>query len=392
MEYKIKLLIITSSFPQKDLISGVFIPDTIRELNRSGVSVHVLTQNCFGYESYTEKLWNGCSATYFGWSGGSTPLISLINQKTGLLKAGQYLAKAICTGKKICNQWSPDVILAEWLIPAGLIARTLSLITKIPYCCRALGSDVYIAAKNKIFAPVIKNIAKNSSILFADGFDLCRQTAQLAGNKECYFAATARKPESKKSSFSPLNDGALFTFCSIGRLHQVKGFDFLIKACSILREKGFNFRCYIVGAGEEKDRLRALIKDLNLQTEVILTGRLEDGDIGTLLEHVNCVVIPSLNESIPLVLSEAVNFKKPLIVTDAGDMGFLAEKYKLGYVVPSGSHEDIAVALIKMTNDNLRSSFFNEERYNELSSILSVEAGAKVIFDKIMNLKNKGCL
>jgi hypothetical protein len=66
-----KLLLITSSFPQNGLISGVFIPDTIRALNRLGVSVHVLTQNCYGSEALTNELWPGCVVTYFGWAGGS---------------------------------------------------------------------------------------------------------------------------------------------------------------------------------------------------------------------------------------------------------------------------------------------------------------------------------
>jgi len=392
MKNKIKLLLITSSFPQKDLISGLFIPDTIRELNNFGISVHVLTQNCCGSRSLTQELWPGCRVTYFGWKGGSTPLVSIINQKAGILPALQYLIKAISTGKSICNAWKPDIIFAEWLIPAGFVARILSVLTKTPYCCRALGSDVYVAAKKKLLAPFIKNVAQNSSILFADGFDLCRKTAELANGKECYFAATARKPENKKSSFSPCDDKGLFTFCSVGRLHPVKGFDILIRACSILREKVIAFRCYIVGTGEEKEKLEKIIATSSLTQEVILTGRLEDGDVGVLLEHADCVVIPSLNESIPLILSEAINFKKPLIVTNVGDMGFLAEKFNLGYVVNSGSHSDIAAALIKMSNTGLRSSFYNEKRYNELASILSVEAGAKVIFDKITELKNTGCI
>ena len=381
-----KLLLITSSFPQNDLISGIFIPDTIRALNRLGVSVHVLTQNCYGSEALTNELWPGCAVTYFGWAGGSTPLISIMKQRSGMFYALQYLIKAVLAGKSICRNWNPDVIFAEWLIPAGFIARILSALTKIPYCCRALGSDVYVASNHSLWGPLIKNVAQNSSFLFADGFDLCRKTSNIAREKECYFAATARKLNNKKSNFSPGTDSGLFTFCSVGRLHHVKGFDVLIKACSILWEKGINFRCYIVGSGEQKEKLEELIEKLALGQKVILTGRLEDGDISALLQYVDCVVIPSRSESIPLVLSEAVNVQKPLVVTDVGDMGFLAEKYNLGYVVEAGNHQNLACALIKMSNIKLRSSFYNRQRYDELSSILSVEAGAKVIFDKIAEL------
>jgi len=385
------LLLITSSFPQNGLISGVFIPDTIRALNGLGVSVHVLTQNCFGSGSATTELWPGCRVTYFGWTKGSTPLVSLMQTGTGVLSAFQYIIKAVSAGLVICRERQPDVIFAEWLIPAGFIARILSALTKTPYCCRALGSDVYVAAENSLLRPIIKHVAQHSSLLFADGFDLCRKTTALAEGRECYFAATARKLASKKSDFATYDDAGFFTFCSVGRLHHVKGFDVLIKACSALRGKKIDFRCYIVGAGEEKEHLAKLIEDADLQHKVILTGRLEDGDISFLLRHVDCVVIPSRSESIPLILSEAVSAMKPLVVTDVGDMGYIAEKYNLGYVVPAGDPQSLADALIKMSDTRSRAIFYDSQRYNEVASILSVEAGAKVIFDKIDELiKDRG--
>jgi hypothetical protein len=63
-------------------------------------------------------------------------------------------------------------------------------------------------------------------------------------------------------------------------------------------------------------------------------------------------------------------------------MGYLAEKYKLGYVVEKGHYNDLTEALIKMSDIKFRESFFNNQLQDELSSILSVEAGANVIFKK----------
>jgi hypothetical protein len=42
-----------------------------------------------------------------------------------------------------------------------------------------------------------------------------------------------------------------------------------------------------------------------------------------------------------------------------------------------------------MSDIKLRASFFNKQLYDKLSYILSVEAGAKVIFDKISGMKNE---
>ncbi len=386
-----KILLLTSSFPRFGRISGLFIPDTIRILNKQGVDVHILTQNCDSHETYHEELWPGCQVTYFGWRGGDTPLVSLFKNRGlyGIILALQYFLNGYKTGLSICRKWKPDILFAEWLIPAGFLARLLSFATGIPYCCRALGSDVYQAAGNAMFRPFIKNVAKNSSLLFADGFDLCNRTSALACGKPCHFAATARSMGHQRSNYSFGDDSNRFTFCCVGRLHPVKGQDVLIKACDILRRKGVSFRCYLAGSGEQKDNLERLIEKYSLQNDVVLTGHLEDGDITYLLQKADCVVIPSRSESIPMILMEAVAAKKPLILTNVGDMGFLAQKYKLGYVVESEDSDKLAESLISMSDSNVRNAFYDKESFEALASVLSVESGAKIIYEKIKELNNK---
>lgn len=387
-----KILLITSSFPHNDSIAGMFIPDTIRALNRWNVQVHVLTQNYDNSHTITKSLWPGCDVTWFGWNGGDIPLVELIRKRAcGFFLVGQYLINGFWAGRRICRNWQPEIIFAEWLIPAGFIARILSVFSGIPYACRALGSDVYVAAANPLLRPLIKHIAVNSVLLFADGFDLCRKTSMLASGKECFFAATARKLEGKKVSGSSreMQDKDHFSFCCIGRLHHVKGQDILIRACAILRQRGIIFRCYLVGAGEERKKLENLLESLSLEQNVIMTGRLEDEDIAALLSNVDCIVIPSRSESIPLVMSEGIYARKPFVVSNVGDMGFLAEKYNLGYVVPAENPDGLAYALIKMSDAQLRNSFYDAERYAQLAAILSVDAGAKTIYDQIQGLNNQ---
>ena len=64
-------------------------------------------------------------------------------------------------------------------------------------------------------------------------------------------------------------------------------------------------------------------------------GRVSDGELAEELYNADCVVIPSRSETIPIVLNEALQFGKRLIVTDVGDMGLIVRRYKLGEVVPA---------------------------------------------------------
>jgi glycosyltransferase involved in cell wall biosynthesis len=374
----VKILLITSSFPSKERVAAVFLLDLIAELNNLGFEVHVLTQNCDSNKTESRTLWNECKVTNFAWKGGDIPLVSLMERPlSGVSLVMQFYLSAIKTGLRIVKKWNPDFIFAEWLIPAGFIAFMISKLTKTPYAARALGSDVLIGGEKPIIKNCLRLVARHAAVLFSDGFQLCEKTSELAGGKKCHFAPTIRSLNNRKSDFNWLNDAGFFTTCTIGRLEKVKGHIYLINAIDFLVKKGIAVRSYIVGSGREYDYLSRRIRELRLENRVILTGRLEDGDIADLLQHVDCVVIPSLSESIPLVFGEAVGARRPLIVTDAGDMKYLVGKYHLGYVVSRQESGALANAIEKMSKNPNRSQFSHDS--DRILSFLSVKDAARKI-------------
>ena len=80
-------------------------------------------------------------------------------------------------------------------------------------------------------------------------------------------------------------------------------------------------------------------------------GRLADAELYALYAACDCVVIPSRSESIPIVLSEALQAGKPLIVTDVGDMGSIVREHHLGEVVPSEDPPSLARAMQRFIAD-----------------------------------------
>jgi glycosyltransferase involved in cell wall biosynthesis len=377
-----RILLITNSFPSGRQLGGLFLPDLIVELNKLGCEVSILTQNCDSNHTESETLWEGCKVTYFGWRGNHTPLISIFEKvMSNLPLIIQFFLNGIRVGHKIARQWKPDFIFAEWLIPAGLISYGVSRLTGVPYAARALGSDVLVAAEHPVTRKFVRLVARHASVLFADGFDLCKKTSRIAGEKKCHFAPTSRKIGDKRSNFKPLKDDGLFVTLTVGRLHRMKGQDILINAAKALNERGIEFRSYIVGEGEEYKALSNQIHGVGLGHRVILTGKIEDGDYQSLLGHADCVIIPSRSETIPLVLREAVEAQKPLIVADVGDMRYLVEQYRLGYVVPSEDHAKLAEAMERMSKIKNRSEFIQNR--DSVISILSVEKAARTIYENL---------
>lgn len=377
-----KLLIITSSFPADQRIGGIWIPDLIHELNHLGCHVHVLTQNCDRPRTEDKSLWEKCDITYFSWHGGREPLIDIVSKLTfiNFLKVAHFFVSGISSGKRICQRWKPDFILAEWIIPGGLMALTISVLTGIPYAVRALGSDVLVATNKKTLRPFIRLVATRAAILFADGFDLCKKTSALAGSKTCHFAPTNRQLTDTRSNFAVPEDAGFFRTVTVGRLHFSKGQDVLIKAVKILVDKGMAIRSYIVGYGEEYDRYGQMIKDLKLEHNVLLTEKLADGDIKSLFKHADCIVIPSRSESISLILGEAAAEKKPVVVTDAGDTSYLVNEYNLGLSVPNEDHVAMAGAIENIITNRTPDRFTKNS--DLLLSLLSSGNAAATIIEK----------
>jgi glycosyltransferase involved in cell wall biosynthesis len=59
---------------------------------------------------------------------------------------------------------------------------------------------------------------------------------------------------------------------SVGRLREKKGFDLLIEACRLLRERGLSFQCDIIGYGDARPSLEAQIQSSGLAGTVNLLG------------------------------------------------------------------------------------------------------------------------
>lgn len=109
---------------------------------------------------------------------------------------------------------------------------------------------------------------------------------------------------------------------SVGRLIEKKGYDDLIAACALLRDKGLKFHCRIVGEGPLEEALRSQISQLKLEDHVQLTGPLPMDEIIRLLaEETQIFALACKTEhdggkdNLPTVLMEAMAASVPCVST-----------------------------------------------------------------------------
>jgi glycosyltransferase involved in cell wall biosynthesis len=125
-----------------------------------------------------------------------------------------------------------------------------------------------------------------------------------------------------------------FTVLAVGRLHPVKNYAFLVEACAQLQALDVSFECFIAGDGQERGRLKHLIRECDLEDRVTLLGHVPREQMDSLYARADVVVLTSHSEGIPLVLMEAMVRAKIVLapaitgipeLVIAGQTGFLYE-------------------------------------------------------------------
>ncbi|NOS75238.1 MAG: glycosyltransferase family 4 protein [Methyloglobulus sp.] len=149
---------------------------------------------------------------------------------------------------------------------------------------------------------------------------------------------------------------------SVGRLVEKKGFDYLIKACAILKERGCHFRCQIVGGGDGyTETLVNLIKDLGLEDTVRLLGAVTQEELREIYQQATLFALPCLvvdngdRDGIPNVLVEAMSMRVPVISTDISGIPELIDNNDNGLLVPEKNALAMADAIERLLiNPGLR--------------------------------------
>ena len=105
-----------------------------------------------------------------------------------------------------------------------------------------------------------------------------------------------------------------FKILSIGRLHEQKGFDMAVKAAAILKSNNMKFKWYVLGDGELRNKLEALIKENDVSDCFFLLGTRENPY--AYIKNCDLFVQSSRYEGKSVVIDETKILNKPIVVTD----------------------------------------------------------------------------
>jgi colanic acid/amylovoran biosynthesis glycosyltransferase len=131
----------------------------------------------------------------------------------------------------------------------------------------------------------------------------------------------------------------------VGRLCEQKGQLLLIEAARSLSSGGTDFEIVLVGDGEMRPEIEAMIARFGLQDRVRITGWLGNDNVREEIAAARALVLPSFAEGLPVVLMEAMALGRPVISTFVAGIPELVQPGVNGWLVPAGDADALAGAM-----------------------------------------------
>lgn len=230
---------------------------------------------------------------------------------------------------------------------AAYVARRL---TGIPYSFTAHGHDLHVEQRmlcEKIdeaaFAVTVSEY--NRELMVEECGEETREKIEVV---HCGVDPEVFSPGERSASAGP------FRIVCVASFERVKGHRHLVDACRLLRDRGVDFTCELVGDGPLRDSTEERIRDHRLEERVNLTGPLPRPEVVDRLGRSDAAVLASVRtsrgkrEGIPVALMEAMASELPVVASDLSGIPELVEQEETGILVQPGDPEALASALARL--------------------------------------------
>lgn len=124
---------------------------------------------------------------------------------------------------------------------------------------------------------------------------------------------------------------------SIGRLHWIKGYNYIFEALSILKSKGIHFKYSIIGDGLEKERLLFQAQQLGISDNVTFYGKVDHDELTKIVIMHDIFIQYSNQEGFCNAALEAQSMELLCVVSDADGLKENVVDGETGWIVPKRS-------------------------------------------------------
>lgn len=268
--------------------------------------------------------------------------IKRLNKYTGILNnkiTEKFLLNAIYSQDtrerfiKYINEKQYDVVIGVADYYSILLGSIADKVTAKTIGWQHNSYDAYLKTKNRycwnlgyIFNKYINQLDK---CIVLTNYDKNKYKEDMGIDCEVIYNPRSFKSE-KKSSVTKKQ------FLAAGRFNYQKGFDMLIESFNLFAKKNNEWQLVIVGEGEEKEKIEALINKYNLNNRIRIDNFTDN--IQEYFLNSSVLLLPSRWEGMPMIVLESLEMGVPIISYDITaveplivhkENGIIVEKYDI---------------------------------------------------------------
>ena len=364
-----KVCILTTSFPRfKGDSAGTFIYSLVSLLSQKGIDFEVIAPHESG--SHFFERWGNIHINRFPYffplkyqrlCYGDGLLNNLRNSRLAAVQTPFFIMVEFLYLLYILRKKRIDLIHAHWSLPQGFLGILAGHLLKVPCITTLHGSDVF-GLRRPIFRLPNKFAIRHADICTANSRATAKKALQIAACRNLmiipmgvdlnHFQKTTEVGDLRKKLRL---DGQVIL--SVGRLIDLKGTDYLIKALPKVLLRFPQTKALIIGSGPQKSYLLNLAKELHIKDSVVFIGQIPHSQMAKYYSLADVFVLPSITnkmgetEGFGVVLLEAMACGLPVIGSDTGGIPDIIKDGETGLLFRQKDSPDLANQIIKLLTD-----------------------------------------
>jgi glycosyltransferase involved in cell wall biosynthesis len=292
-------------------------------------------------------------------------ITSEVSVKLKYLSPGNILKflyiKVLPTIKKLIREEKPDILHSHFASSYGLLG---ALTNFHPFILSIWGSDVFSFPRKSFFhRKIFKFNLKKADRLLSTSEVMAREILNYT-NRDITVTpfgidTEIFKPGEKINIFNGEVD---FVVGTIKGLEEIYGIEYLIEAYCQVKQNlpKLSIKLVIVGTGSLEDKLRSLVKTKNLESDVLITGKVSYSEVQKYHNLLDIYLALSIydDESFGVAILEASACEKPVIVSNVGGLPEVVVENVTGFIIPPKNSESAAEKMLELINNSeLRKKF-----------------------------------
>jgi glycosyltransferase involved in cell wall biosynthesis len=242
-----------------------------------------------------------------------------------------YIATSLVPVLNEARHWKPDVVHAHFAVPTGPLALITQMFTRIPYVLTAHLGDVpggVPEQTERLFRHLglfISPIWRRARTVTAVSHFVASLAARAYGIRPVVIPnGVKRVAEPDLEVHSPPR------IMMAGRLSIQKNPLLAISALALL--KAMHWVLEVIGDGPLGEEMRALARKEGIADRITYHGWQAEAQVAQLMAKSDILLMTSLNEGLPMVAIEALQWGMAIVGSQIGGMPDLVEEGKNGFL------------------------------------------------------------